>query len=353
MLSRQADSQLWSVIFSAVALLPLACDRGKDPIGPAPTVTGRVSGSTGGERLRCAANDFEDRDDRDTDDYGLTRVEVFEFGDFALYAPAGVTTTRGLILALGGPDTRGFVTGKPLGAPIPAVEASLQTLGQEFRTLASTCGLAVLGTNRAALTNGPASDQLLRDALQTAAALSGHPELTTTPLLVYAMSGGAPQGSGFTARNPEQVAGLFMKVPVGVSSLTSGDALRVPTYMVQAEFDAFVNNAVTTAAFEGNRGAGALWARAMERGVPHHSLSAVQRQVTIDWMSTILSLRLPARRSHPLRRIAETRGWLGNSVTGEAARWADYRGDPAVASWLPSRSTAMDWERLVAAAPIP
>jgi len=348
MLSRHPPFTRWAVILSA-ALLPGACEGGKDLIAPTPTVTGTLTSSAtlttdpdGSFKLRCTAKDVGD---------GLTRVEVFEFGDFALYVPAGVATTRGLILALGGPDTRGFVTGKPLGAPFPAVEASLQVLGGELRTLASTCGLAILG-RRGAMKNEPTSDQLLFDAVRTGAAMSGRPDLPTAPVLVYGMSSGAPQASGFTARNPERVAGLFLKVPVGVSSL-SGDALRVPTYMVQAELDAFVNNAATTAAFEGNRGAGALWARAMELGVIHHSLSSVQRQVTINWMSTILDLRLPATPADPLREIAETSGWLGDRDTGEAKRWAAYRGDRAVASWLPSNRTAKEWEIFVSAAPIP
>jgi hypothetical protein len=328
MLSRHLHANVRTVVlfFSAV-LLPAACDRGKEPIGPAPIVTGRVTSST------------------------EAAVEVFEFGDFALYVPAGVAAPRGLLLALGGPDTRGFVTGKPLGAPFPAVEASLQVLGQELRTLASTSGLAILG-RQGAMKNEAASDQLLFDAIQTGAVTSGQPELPTVPVLVYGISGGAPQASGFTARNPQRVAGLFLKVPAGVSSL-SGDALRVPTYIVQAELDAFVNNVEITAAFAGNRGAGALWGRAMERGVPHHSLSALQRQVTINWMSTILSRRLPVRPSDPLRGIDETSGWLGDLATGETKRWAAYKGDRAAASWLPSNQTAKEWEIFVSAAPTP
>ncbi len=365
MLSTHLHSALRAVILVA-ALLPLACDRANGPIGPPSTVTATVTSAAGGPadgnfdrddltgsaKLRCANIDFDHQDASDTDD-NAPRVEVFEFGDFALYVPARVSTARALLLALGGPDTRGFITERPFGAPIPAAETSLKVLGQELRTLASACGLAILGKSRTVLTNGPAGDQVLFDAVQTAAALSGHAELPTAPVLMYGLSAGAPLASGFTARNPERVAGLFLKVPVGVSSLTSGDALGVPTYMVQAELDAFVNNAAVTATFESNRGAGALWARALELGVVHHSLSPLQREVTINWMSTILSLRLPARRSHRLREIRETEGWLGNSLTGEAVRWGAYRGDRALASWLPSHSTAKEWEKLVSAAPIP
>src|SRR4029077_4777659 len=96
MLSRHPYSNLRTIIRPIIllffaALLPAACDTVKDPIGSYPV------GSVG------------------------DRIEVFEFGDFALYVPASVDLTKGLILALGGPDTRGFVTGKPMGAPNPSV----------------------------------------------------------------------------------------------------------------------------------------------------------------------------------------------------------------------------------------
>jgi hypothetical protein len=408
MLSRHPHSTLRAVIRPAIlslftALLSVACDGRKDLFAPGPTVSGTVTGTvtssvtgspvagakvrigaaadttgadgrfvltyvTEGVRptLRCAAVGFVDfatvitlTSGGVTHDIGLTRVEMFQFthcpggcewsptiGEFALYVPNSVAATRGLILALGGPDTRGFATGGPIGAPNPEVEASLQALGQEFRTLASTRGLAVLGTSLSAMTNDPYSDQFLLEVVQDAAAMSGRPELATAPLLLYGMSDGA---SGFTARNPERVAGLFLKVPSAVSSVTSGDVSRVPTYMVLAELDAFVDNAALTAAFEGKRGAGALWALAKEPGVPHHSLTPAQRQVTINWISTILELRLPATSSDPLREIAETSGWLGNRATGAAAPWATYPGDRASASWLPSETTAREWETFVAA----
>lgn len=323
-----------AVTLSFVAVLVSGC-AGDDVLAPAPTVTSSVARSTD---RHCT---------------GEGQVEVFEFGDYALYVPACVRTTRAVLLALGGPDTRAFVTGKVFGAPNPELEASLQVLGEEFRNLAATQRLAILGqTGRlAALPNSPASDELLLDAIRIGAALSGHPELPSAPMIIWAVSGGAPQASGFTARNPERVAGLFLKVPLRVTALTSEIQRRVPTYMALAELDAFVDNAANTASFEANRRAGALWALAMEPGVIHHLLSPVQRQVTINWMRTILKLRVPATPFAPLRKIGEKSGWLGDRATGEAWRWAEYPGDRRLASWLPSPETAEQWEELVAVLP--
>jgi dienelactone hydrolase len=379
----------WHVIlFLSAILLAPACDDGNDvtaPVPTIPTVAGTVMSSATGDpvagaevsigaatattgpdgrfelidltagpaTLRCIATGFEDFEaditvptGRITRDVELSRIELFELGDFTLYVPATVSTTRGILLALGGPDTRGFASGTPFGAPVPEVEASLQALGQEFRTIAASHGLAVLGTSLAAMTNGPDSDQLLLDAVQEAAAMSGRPELASAPLLMYGMSGGGPQASGFTARNPERVAGLFLKVPVGVASLTSGEVLGVPTYVVQAEMDAFVDNAALASAFEANRATGALWALALEPGVPHHSLTPSHRELTTNWMSTILELRLGAA-SSPLRAIVESSGWLGDPATGEVTPWAAFAGDPASASWFPTRETAERWKTFV------
>ena len=392
---------IWPVILFLCAALPtLGCDGAKDPVTPPPiapppivrgAIMGRVIDSvndkpvagagvrlrdvfvrtdadgrfrftdllTGPALLECDAAGFAPfqlviavTSDGVTQDIELTRVEVFElapwYGEHALYVPASLDTVRGLILALGGPDTRGFATGKPLGAPSPAVEASLQALGQELRTLASAYGLAVIGTSLTAMADDPEWDPILVDYIGELGEMSRHPELRTVPVLVYGMSTGAPEAIGFTVRNPGRVAGLFLKVPSAVSSVTSGDALRVPTYVVLAELDAFVNNATLTTAFERNRGAGALWALATEPDVPHHSLTSAQRELTINWISTILDLRLPATSSAPLREIPETSGWLGNRATGEAAPWATYSGNRALASWLPSEATAQEWERFVA-----
>jgi hypothetical protein len=222
-------------------------------------------------------------------------------------------------------------------------------LGQELRTLAAEHGLVILGHRGRNLTlpNSPAADQLLLGAVRTAAELSGHPELPTAPMLVYGLGPGGPEAFGFTDRNSERVAGLFLKVPLR-ASLASGTALSVPTYIVLAELDAFVDNAAVTAAFEAHRRAGAPWALAMEQGMIHHSLSPIQREVTIRWMRTILKLRLPRGRAETLREIDETSGWLGDRVTGEAWDWTKYPGDRALASWLPSHPTAKQWEDLVA-----
>ncbi|HSK20153.1 MAG TPA: hypothetical protein VK912_13455 [Longimicrobiales bacterium] len=214
-----------------------------------------------------------------------------------------------------------------------------------FRDLAAERGLAILGSRRGgptAFPNDPASDQLLLDAIAQAATLTGRPDLLDAPLLVYGISSGAPEATGFVQRNPERITALFLKVPLSAGPLT-GQALHVPRYMVLAELDAFVDNTMLSATFEAYRAAGAPWAMALEPGVPHHSLSPAQRELTVDWMRTIL----PLGNAGPFRQNPPQVGWLGDPATGDIAPVRTFAGDPSAASWFPTRPLAAQWAAFI------
>lgn len=305
-----------------------ACD---DPAGPGSTEAFRSSSPHDGGTAAAAAG------------------EIHQLGDFALYMPAGGAAPRAVLVALGGPNTKAIVTGEPFGAPLPQVEAALQAMGAAFREWADENRVAILGTSRSAMTalpDGAASDQLIVDAIAAGAAASGDARLSGVPLMLYGMSGGGPEASGFAARHPERVAGVFLKVPAGVAALTTDAQRQVPTFMALAEFDTFVDNAALGQAAAANRAAGALWAMATEPGVPHHAMTPAMRTVTLVWMSSVLQRRLAGSsgRVHP---VPEQSGWLGNPATGEVSRWGRYEGDRSSASWLPTESAAEEWRNLM------
>lgn len=272
-------------------------------------------------------------------------AETFESGNFAIYLPANVTTVRGILLALGGPDTRAFVVKGSFGAPTPELEASLHLLGQEFRALAAEQQLAIMGTSLhglAPLPNEPQTDALIFTAITESAELSGHRELTDMPIFLYGISGGAQQAAGFTTRNPGRVAALILKAPVTLVRSSSARALAVPTYLILAQCDAIVDNNALVAALESNRRAGGLWALAVQAGVPHHSLTQSQRAIMVHWLRTLAELRLGALPQDALREVPESSGWLGHPEIGVSS-WPDYSGDRRAASWFPSQATAEEW----------
>jgi hypothetical protein len=314
------------ILVAAVGLLAGCGADGADPLGPANRLDSPDPGPVSGAKLSAG------------------EATTIQFGDFALYVPANVNHVRGILVALGGPNTQGFALGTPFGAP-PAVEPALQELGAMFRELAAERGLAILGSGRwgpTAYPNEPASDQLLLDGIAQAATLTGRPDLLDAPLLLYGMAVGGPQAWGFTQRNPERVTALFLKVPVSAGPLTA-KALRVPAYMVLAELDAFVNNTMLTATFQAHRAAGAPWAMAVEPGVPHHSLSSAQRELTVDWMRAIL----PLWNAGPFRQSSPRVGWLGDPATGQIAPIRTFAGDRSAASWVPTRPLAAQWAAFI------
>jgi dienelactone hydrolase len=274
-------------------------------------------------------------------------TEQFEFGDFAIYIPANVSSVRGILLALGGPDTRAFFTDGTFGAPVPELESSLHVLGQELRKLAADQGLAILGTSHAMIPNERATDELILKIINEASVKSGRNELANAPLLIYGISGGTPEAIGFTVRNPKRVGALLLKGTAIPEQLKTSEALSIPTYILLLEQDTFADNKAVIAAFKANRKAGALWALAVEPGVPHHSLTPAHRAIVINWLREMTKLRLGKSPDDSLPEVAESSGWLGDSSIG-VAKYANFRGDRRSASWFPSKATAEEWKMFVA-----
>ena len=169
-------------------------------------------------------------------------------------------------------------------------------------------------------------------------------------ILLFGLFGGAPEASGFTARHPELVAGLLLKVPVSVATLTTDAQREVPTFMVLAELEVFFDNVALGQAFAANRGDGALWAMATEPGVPHQAFTPAMRTATLAWMSSVLDRRVAGSSSH-IQTVVEQSGWLGDPSTGEVSPWGRYRGDRSSANWFPTRGPAEQWQILIGAAP--
>lgn len=296
------------------------------------------------------SNDFEPAELARASSLGALEAAggIYELGDFALYVPAGPTAPRAVLVALGGPSTRAFVTGEPFGAPFPELEAALQGFGQSLREFADGHRIAILGTSRFGpnpLPNEIASDQLLMDVLRDGAEASGHASIASAPILLYGLSGGAPEASGFYERHTDRVIGLFLKVPEVTPTITTESQRRVPVFIALAEFDVFVDNAAAAQSFAASRAGGAPWALAMELGVPHHAVTPVHQQNTLAWMDAVLNRRL-AGASGRITQIAEQSGWLGNPSTGEVSPWGAYSGDRSSANWLPTRAAAELWRVL-------
>lgn len=282
-----------------------------------------------------------------THDFALAAQEIFVSGPNAMFLPAGSGPIRGVIIILGGPITSGFVTGGQI-APLdkPALEQSLQSLGQNLRSLATSWRVALLGTSTIAMANSAVSDNTLFTAMSSVAGLSGHPEMALAPVLLVGFSAGAPEAAGLVSRNPDRAIGLVERVPTAVTNLTAPAALAVPTFVMQAELDAVVNNQAVQVTFAANRSRGGLWALAVEPGISHDVATGLGNATLSGWITLALARRLGPAPGDPLIVLDQLSGWLGDQTTLEIAPWATYPGDPSTASWLLSQTAATSWQAL-------
>jgi hypothetical protein len=161
-----------------------------------------------------------------------------------------------------------------------------------YLALAATHGLAIMGSG-ALSRDQTLTDDVLIGALNSIAVSSDRPELAQAPLLIFGISAGAPQSYGFTLRRSDRVIGFMVITGSTPSTVRSGAAQRVPGYVLLAELDTEVNNGKLTEFFVDNRAEGALWTFAVEPGAIHQPPSLAAQSLLVEWMDTILQLRLP------------------------------------------------------------
>jgi hypothetical protein len=321
-------------------------------IGARSTTSGTDGGfqldgvTTGTSRLNCSMSGFEEYSENvtvatgvNTHDVTLSVRETYMVGSHVIYVPARATTIRGVIVAIGGPDTRCWADPR-LSCAMPSLDhpdliSRLQQTGSSYRMLAASLGLAVLG--------GRMGTEDVIDALSVAAVVTQRPELATAPFLVHGMSGGGPAAYRLVMGNPGRAAGLILRVAAPFPPADPGPARSLPALLIIAGADDPQLNSFNRGVYSAHRDAGGLWAFAEEPGAPHLSLSTSAQDLYLAWIASVLEQRLPATPGGQLRTIDEESGWLGNLATFDIASWADYGGERSMAAWLPSEVAATRW----------
>lgn len=308
------------------------------PVGPSVTIRSERTGFV------ASAEDITVQEGSNTHDIHMTRQSLYELPGVAVYVPPDVSTVRGVILGLGGDDTRGLAT-DVYNNPDPRMNESQRLTRQSFLTLAAKHGLAVMGSV------AQPSEATVFAALDAVALASDRPEVAQAPILLRGISGGAPVSYAFTLNRPERVIGFMLIIAAGASPVRSAAAQHVPGYVVLAELDDVVDNQALTEFFVENRAEGALWSFAVEPGATHGPTSPALRTLLQNWMDMVLELRLPppvtAGTPVALRSIDEASGWLGHRTTYAIASYTGYADNKLEASWFPSQGTAEAWQGFV------
>jgi hypothetical protein len=280
----------------------------------------------------------------------LTAQTLFTHQNAVAYLPAGVAQYRAAIVFLPGLrdpatglplDSRGLVSGTATGTCSIWCLASERSEVRQ-RALELVGGdVALIGTTT--VLNDAAGYATLLDALSQFGTQSLHPELANIPIFFVGHSMGGCTAYGFTRVHGARVAGfLTMKGACHIigPALAAAD---VPGHFLIGALDEQYRRDNITAVFEAGRAAGARWAISID---PFHHGPIVDFDLMFDWMDAILEARLPLTPGAPLRAVVETTGWLGSRSNGAIATYACYSAARSSASWLPTRETALDWQRM-------
>jgi pimeloyl-ACP methyl ester carboxylesterase len=283
-------------------------------------------------------------------DVVLTQQTVFMHQNVLAYLPPGKAEYRAAIVFLpglrdpstGNPlDSRRLVGGTPgTGCSIWCVPPELEEVKRRSLELAGG-NVALVGTTP--LLDDPADYEKLLQALSQLGAQGLHPELASIPILFVGHSQGGCTAYGFTRAHAARVAG-FVTMKGGCHNPgPPGAATTVPGFFLIGRLDAPHRTANITPVFEAGRAAGAPWSLSID-AFGHGPI--VDFDLMFDWIGAVLTARLPATAGAPLRPMTETAGWLGNRSTGAIATYACYSSTRSSASWLPSRTTALGWQRM-------
>ena len=313
------------------------------PVGSATMVTSAARFDQWSESVNLIAG-------ANAHDVVLTPQTIFTRQNVRAYLPPGVAEYRAAIVflpglrdpATGNPlDSRGLVSGTSGGAcSIWCSPAELAEVRKRSLELAGG-NVALIGTTT--LVDQPASYETLLAALSELGTQSLHPELGTIPILFVGHSMGGCTAYGFSRAHGARVAGFVTMKGACHNTGPVQAAAAVPGYFLIGALDAPARRDNITAVFEAGRAAGAPWAVSID-AFEHGPF--VDLDLMFDWIDTVLTARLPATAGAPLRAMTETAGWLGDRSSGAISTYACHTSNRSRASWLPSRETALNWQRM-------
>ena len=315
----------------------------KLPVGSATIVTDAPRFDSQSESVSLTAG-------TNVHDVVLTPQTLFTYQSAVAYLPPGIAEYKAAIVFL--PGLRDPATGNPLDsrALVRGTSAStcpiwcLPNERAEVRKRALELAggnVALIGTTT--LLDDAASYAELLKALSEFGTQSLHPELANIPIFFVGHSQGGCTAYGFSRVHGARVAG-FLTMKGGCHNPgPAAAASTVPGFFLIGELDEPHRTANITPVFEAGRAAGAPWSLSID-AFGHGPI--VDLDLMFDWIDAVLMARLPATAGAPLRAMTETVGWLGNRSTGAVSTYACYGSTRSSASWLPSRETALGWQRM-------
>jgi predicted esterase len=212
--------------------------------------------------------------------------------------------------------------------------------------------LALVAMNGDPIKRGINNVELINEHIQKLAELSGHPELTTAPIMTF----GHSNGTGFAASFPrdwhERTIAWVAFHPGYSGYLQFPNTEKVPAMVMCGTIDKYLLNArqdeiVADLRKEKNAAMNVM----MEGGVGHGPADQDATWIFIrDFLKAAMDSRL--NQDGTLKPVVIEQGWLGARYDLEKggrqnlviAAYLEFKGDKATANWFPNEAFAKAWQ---------
>jgi hypothetical protein len=197
---------------------------------------------------------------------------------------------------------------------------------------------------------GNGTFNFLPTALKMLADATKRPELANAPLVTFGHSHGGDYWNWFNACHPDRTAVNFVHASGGVNY--NAAALKVPVLYELGTGDLIENGSkMPRAGMFVNRAKGAPMFLVIGEGGHDTQPNAQTFSLIYDMIEATWRLRVPANADPTkgpvaLNDINEMTGgyWVGDFYTKEIATWADFKGNKATTSFLPTQALAERWK---------
>lgn len=227
----------------------------------------------------------------------------------------------------------------------------------EMRYLAASLDCAVVVLGGETIKRGFKPSRLLFDALADLAGQSEHPEIVHAPIFTFGHSNGTGFSAGFASQEPGRVFGWIAFKSANGRQFSLPPIYRIPGLVLSGERDrSYFNNQLDTVE-QLRQEHQALMHMIVEPSAGHGPNRDKSYRICMAFMKTVFHLRVPAdadprRGPVKLLELSPDQGWLGKNwdkTTGGGQRLptaprAEFTGDSARASWLPTADYALLWQ---------
>jgi hypothetical protein len=208
------------------------------------------------------------------------------------------------------------------------------------------------------------SNKTFLKSLQDLGQMSGHPELSEVPWVLWGHSGGGHWVGGMTLLFPNRVVACWLRSGVPLLEVNPeraqikphnlpSDALQVPIMCNPGTKEGVTEKKGRFARvwpsnltfFNKVRSAGGLVGVSIDPLSSHECGNS--RYMAIPWLDACLSARLPKTSGRKLRPMPTKNAWLAPLLGKKAQSILKFQGNPLEAVWLPNAKIAHTWMQFV------